>query len=214
MAEAPLPFAWGVLYAKPNPDGTAKRCDSCIMWSRDEKCSIHAKSLQVCPSAVCIPPDALVFVDGDILRADEVKPGSLLLTHRNRWRKVKEVMKREYSGDLIRIKPKGLSPILLTPEHPIFVIRRRSKWDNAAQRNWIPSPYRDVFEPEWIAAQDLKVSDIILTASPQEQPEESVGVELFDRLIEVTPDLARFFGYYLAEGCACRDGRIPFVFAN
>lgn len=42
MAEAPLPFAWGVLYAKPNLDGSA-----------DERCSIHPKSLKVPAQAIC-----------------------------------------------------------------------------------------------------------------------------------------------------------------
>lgn len=52
--QAPLPFAWGVLYAKPNPDDTPKMCQSCIMWSwRDRKCSIHKKSLDVPHDAIC-----------------------------------------------------------------------------------------------------------------------------------------------------------------
>ena len=52
--QAPLPFAWGVLYAKPNPDGTPKRCDNCMMWSwKDQRCSIHAANLEVPPSAIC-----------------------------------------------------------------------------------------------------------------------------------------------------------------
>ena len=52
--QAPLPFAWGVLYAKPNPDDTPKMCGNCIMWSfRDQKCSIHKASLEVLYDAIC-----------------------------------------------------------------------------------------------------------------------------------------------------------------
>lgn len=54
IPEAPLPFAWGVVYAKPNPDHTPKRCENCTMWSwKDEKCSIHAESLRVPAWAIC-----------------------------------------------------------------------------------------------------------------------------------------------------------------
>lgn len=51
--QAPLPFAWGVLYAHPNPDGSPKQCRNCLMWSRDQKCSIHSASLDVPPDAIC-----------------------------------------------------------------------------------------------------------------------------------------------------------------
>lgn len=51
---APLPFAWGVLYARPNPDGSRKMCANCMMWSmQDEKCSIHREDLHVPPEGVC-----------------------------------------------------------------------------------------------------------------------------------------------------------------
>ncbi len=51
---APLPEAWGVLYAKPNPDSTAKVCANCIMWSyEDQRCSIHAADVEVPYNAIC-----------------------------------------------------------------------------------------------------------------------------------------------------------------
>lgn len=54
MARAPLPFAWGVLYAKPNPDGTPKACANCMMWSfGDQKCSIHPAKLHVPANGIC-----------------------------------------------------------------------------------------------------------------------------------------------------------------
>lgn len=53
-SRAPLPFAWGVLYAKPNPDGSRKLCQNCFMWSwQDRRCSIHAPDLEVPAAAVC-----------------------------------------------------------------------------------------------------------------------------------------------------------------
>ncbi|MCI0564392.1 MAG: hypothetical protein MN733_38460 [Nitrososphaera sp.] len=212
--QAPLPFAWGVLYAKPNPDGSRKQCLNCMMWSmRDEKCSIHREGLHVPPDAVCIPPESLILVNGDFKHADEVKEGDLLLTHQNRWRKVTKVIERGYDGSLIRIKAKGMSRIMVTPEHPIYAIRRKSVWDNTAGRNWFPGPYRDILKPEWIEAQDLKVRDVMLLASPIEQPSVK-EVNMFGEELKITSEMSRLFGYYLAEGCACKNGKIPFVFAN
>lgn len=51
---APLPAAWGVLYAAPNPDGSRKQCANCPMWaSSGEQCSIHDPEVEVTADHVC-----------------------------------------------------------------------------------------------------------------------------------------------------------------
>jgi hypothetical protein len=51
---APLPFAWGVLYRHPNPDGSRKRCANCIMWvSKENRCVIHPREVQVDAQDMC-----------------------------------------------------------------------------------------------------------------------------------------------------------------
>ena len=54
LPQVPLPEAWGVLYAPPNPDDTAKMCANCIMWSfQDQRCTIHPEDLEVPYNAIC-----------------------------------------------------------------------------------------------------------------------------------------------------------------
>ncbi len=51
---APLPFAWGVLYRHPNPDGSRKACKNCMMWvSGEDACMIHDRGVDVPASFVC-----------------------------------------------------------------------------------------------------------------------------------------------------------------
>ena len=51
---APLPFPWGVLYAKPNPDGSRKNCVNCMMFLiNKERCSIHPKDFKVVAEGDC-----------------------------------------------------------------------------------------------------------------------------------------------------------------
>lgn len=49
------PTTWGVLYVHPNPDGSKKKCENCIMWVEQGagKCNIHKKSLKITKSMVC-----------------------------------------------------------------------------------------------------------------------------------------------------------------
>lgn len=48
-----LPFASGVLYAPPNPDGSKKLCENCAMFVEGEKCMIHSPKIRILPSMVC-----------------------------------------------------------------------------------------------------------------------------------------------------------------
>lgn len=49
-----LPKAWGVLYAHPNPDGSAKLCENCVFWQRFQgTCVIHDRSVRVTSGMVC-----------------------------------------------------------------------------------------------------------------------------------------------------------------
>ena len=50
---ASLPTPDGVLYAPPNPDGSAKRCGNCYLWNGQKRCAIHAAQVKVSTSHVC-----------------------------------------------------------------------------------------------------------------------------------------------------------------
>lgn len=53
-ARAPLPFAWGVLYAHPNTDGSMKSCKNCYAWvSMENRCILHPKSTRITADWVC-----------------------------------------------------------------------------------------------------------------------------------------------------------------
>lgn len=47
----PAPHA--VLYQGPDPDNTGKRCGKCMMWGRDNRCTIHDEDLEVTATMVC-----------------------------------------------------------------------------------------------------------------------------------------------------------------
>lgn len=51
---APLPFAWGVLYARPNADGSMKSCRNCYAWVPSmNRCVIHPAGVRVTAQMVC-----------------------------------------------------------------------------------------------------------------------------------------------------------------
>lgn len=49
----PVPDKSEALYVGPNPDGSRKSCANCMMWSRDNRCTIHAADLKITGDMVC-----------------------------------------------------------------------------------------------------------------------------------------------------------------
>lgn len=49
-----LPKTWGVLYAHPNPNGSRKTCNNCMMFiSAEKQCEIHNVNIVVTKDHVC-----------------------------------------------------------------------------------------------------------------------------------------------------------------
>jgi intein/homing endonuclease len=211
-----LPKPWGVLYAKPNPDNSRKKCDNCFMFIKDlEQCEIHASNIMVTKDMICVAPETLLNIGGNFKYAWEVKEGDLALTHKNRFRKITKIFKREYDGELILIKPCGLRPILVTPNHPFYAIQHKRKWFNDEKRSYVPSPFRDVFEASWIEAKDIRRRDIVLY-STSALLDESSKMEVGENLINVNRNTLRLIGFFITEGYVVHNrgkltGRIGFV---
>lgn len=99
---------------------------------------------------ICVTPDTVIY--GKIpKRADEVKVGDYVYSHTGKLRRVKKVMSREFTGDLISIKSyKGDGFLSLTPEHP--VLSYRAKRSHRHQETPVP---------EWRPASKLQKGDYI-----------------------------------------------------
>lgn len=122
---------------------------------------------------------------------EDIEVGDLVNTHRGRPRRVYELHRRDYKGVVHTIKSWGLPEIICTHEHPFYVVKKdqvrqpRSGWRADA-----------AVHGEWKLAEEL-------------DPRLHYLLQPIDRR-EDTPEyattaLARFLGYYLAEGCILRD---------
>lgn len=110
------------------------------------KCNLSCKH--------CLPDGTLILTDRGILEIEEVvsrfkKQESIkVLTHKGRWKKIKNILIHSYTGTLVSIKPYCLPPIKLTKGHRIIVSdvaygeKRKieiEKIDNT-KCLWIPKP--------------------------------------------------------------------------
>ncbi len=149
----------------------------------------------------CLPEGELVSLGDEMVPIESVAPGTLALNSDGYLAPVVSARRRSYRGDLVRIVP--LSPgnaFELTPEHPVWALRRgrvaRPRADRPATQWDIADARLTDAEPEWLPAGELEPGDLICFP---------VAVRSLDHP-EISDDLLRFLGYYLAEGSAFRNG--------
>lgn len=78
----------------------------------------------------CFPPNTKIEIINGRKEIKNIKIGDFVLTHKNRYRKVTNVMSNTYHGDMIEIRygRNGNQQIVrATPEHPIMVERDGNK---------------------------------------------------------------------------------------
>src|SRR5581483_5960438 len=83
---------------------------------------------------------------------EEIEEGDEVLTHRGRFRRVKEPQRRRFVGPIhqIRFQNEGYRSLAVTPGHPFLVARRKHLRDHNKR-----------FEGEWLTAQELRKGDYL-----------------------------------------------------
>jgi Fe-S cluster assembly protein SufB len=136
---------------------------------------------------------------------EEIEEGDEVLTHRGRFRSVKEPMRRRFSGPIYQIKfqGEGYRSLAVTPGHPFLVARRARAHE-----------HNQAFEQEWLTAQELRKGDYLAipaSVDVEESPrllvetDVSVGRGRHAAVMEgvgvaVDDKMARVMGLYVAEG--------------
>jgi len=103
----------------------------------------------------CFRPDTrIVMADNTEKPIQKVKVGDAVLCHACHG-EVTQVFEREYEGEMLVIKPRGLQGLHVTPEHPFLAVKRAKR------------EFPDV-EPEWIRAGDLREGYWLVSPVPLE----------------------------------------------
>lgn len=114
----------------------------------------------------CMPPEQEILTAEGYKPLGAVKVGDLVVTHRNRVRPVLHRFERDADEPLyiIRSRKIGYDDLRLTGEHKVYAIR--SAWVNKHKSR---DGLRLAQQPDWIAAQDLKVGDFVAAAYHDEE---------------------------------------------
>jgi len=149
---------------------------------------------------VCLPAGDRVLTPVGLRAIDDIQIGDPVLTHRGRYRPVREVFRREYTGDLIELTAYGFGHTLrVTPNHPVLV-QCGGEW------RYHPAEHLHLGD---VVARPILTGATIPTAIPcwvgrGRHPEQLTMLAV--------KDLLTLFGYYLAEGSIGSNGDVVFYF--
>ncbi|HSW42407.1 MAG TPA: Fe-S cluster assembly protein SufB, partial [Patescibacteria group bacterium] len=150
----------------------------------------------------CLPEGELVSLGDEMVPIETVAPGTLAMNSDGDLAPVVSTRRRQYRGDMLKIVPVSVGNAFeLTPEHPVWTIRRprvaRSARRTRPMQQWDVDPARiPATEPDWVPAGQLSPGDLVcfpISTKVQDHP-------------DLSDDLLRFLGYYIAEGSGFVNG--------
>jgi intein/homing endonuclease len=145
---------------------------------------------------VCLPTGSTIYTPDGQRLIENIKPNDVILGvfgHQT----VLDCKKRNYIGDIIKIEARYLPPVYFTEEHPILIKQYNTK----------------NIETKWIEAKNVQRtknrkqgklnSFVVIPKEKEEIPRDVIPV---DKVLELTPKIAKLLGLWFAEGCAFATG--------
>lgn len=146
-------------------------------WKLEQVC------LDFMPHIVCCLVNTPIITNNGIKDIENINIDDMVLTHNGRFRKVLRTFNRKYSGEILTINTRYNNHLLkITNNHPVLVVK--------------PNVDKSLRNPIWISSKDLNVGDFLCVP---------IQTEFSDFVCDL--DLARFIGYYAAEGCMMYEGK-------
>ncbi len=149
---------------------------------------------------VCLLPEEEIITTSGVQRIRDVKVGEMVLTHKGRFRPVKSVKVRNYSGPIVSIRPYYAKPFQVTPEHPILTNRG---WMRAERINDEYIAYPRITDHSHIYPR-INITYEKRRAGFHKCQNSSHTANYFRDQVKLDKKLApsemRLIGYYLAEG--------------
>ncbi len=162
---------------------------------QDYKTDVHNNW---CPG--CVLPETPIHTNPNLKPIEQIRVGDHVLGLDGHYHRVTEVYRHRHLGKMYRVKAKCFGETVLTPEHPVLIARRLH-----------PKRHNERFELIWERADRIRKRDYVAYPIPSEivdverlplpkkLPMDRRSTPLPEE-VEVSGELLRLTGYYLAEG--------------
>jgi len=174
-------------------DDLGSNVEICVYYNKSGESSVSN-------GTNCLLPNTLLYSYEGIKQINSIKAGELVFTHKGRYEKILEVLKRPYKGEMIKVTPYHLPSISFTPEHPIYAIKAskcpshfgvskdcericRIESCRYRDREFCQRLFEN-YEPEWCFADELEKGDYVLLSYPI-KIEDKTSIKISDYVEDV-----------------------------
>ncbi len=163
---------------------------------KDYKSDLHN---DWCPG--CLAPDMQIVTREGTKPISEIRVGDQVVGHDGAFHPVTETMSHQHDAPMRRLVVKCFGSVVLTDDHPVYVVRRERRKRVNLQ-----------FQPEWVPAQDVRPGDYVAYPVPREvDPRPSFAIQFARKAkdtrskrlpnrVAYDDDFLRLAGLYIAEG--------------
>ena len=146
----------------------------------------------------CFPAGTLVLTSERLKPIEEVKAGDMVLTHRNRWRRVLSVGSKQ--SDTIILRGQGVNSLECTANHPFLSDEKHQVWDTTSRSH----KQHLTGEPTWIQASAMEGRFWLnLNASVESLPVPTCEENTANRTtFDLNAPFFYFVGRWLGDGWA------------
>jgi len=145
----------------------------------------------------CFIPGSKVTTSTGLKNIEDIVPGDKVLTHLGNFKPVKELLSRDYSGDILEVRPSGRESIFCTPDHKFWT----SELKRTSSKKLGLTGQLSVRNTDWVKAEDLILSKSFDGKSGVYSPYVNVVGD-----IELSDEMCFLYGYYVAEGSVGGNG--------
>ena len=139
----------------------------------------------------CVHPDTLIYTTDGIMKIKNVVVGQTkIFNSLGDIETIENVLEHPYEGKILNIKTKhSLESLLITPEHPVFVLQNQEKglnYDVIKNRLKL-----GLIQLDWVETNNLTTDDMLVYSIPKY----SVDIS------SITPEDCYMYGVILGDGC-------------
>lgn len=160
---------------------------------------------------ICVPPETEVWTPEGYRQIKDIQVGDEVWS-KHSTAEVLQTFKNPYKGDLITIKPKMLESVSFTPNHPIKVARKHRLRTKEGHEKYLTEfkvldSYKRADElttDDYVIVPKIKESHDVWVEFPDLSHRQGWGHGQNPKPLKsqwLSEDLAKIFGWYLAEGC-------------
>ena len=134
----------------------------------------------------CHPAGEQVLTADGWRNIEGIKAGDKVYDHHGKLQKVRAAMVRQFKGEMITVRPMSrYNEFRLTPEHPVYAIKRQDVLKPRKQRkdNWLPEVDTQKLlkaTPQFIKADELEKGDFVLVPKMERNDSTALSANEFE----------------------------------